>query len=167
MLFSGVGSVVSCLPVRDTKRELTNHTSRLLVESASSDKDVVVFREAEPQHKHAIHEVAGLWTHTFAHQVPICACLVQESDLDAGQEHGMDADHAPQTLEASFAMAATTLSYSTTVRSIFLVLANVSPFQYDLTVVLPRSAAAGILHSALRPQNAAVADATEGSPEAV
>ncbi|CAE7216022.1 unnamed protein product [Symbiodinium microadriaticum] len=47
----------------------------------------------------------------------------QESDLDAGQEHGMDADHAPQTLEASFAMAAT-------------------------------------------PQNAAVADATEGSPEA-
>ncbi|OLP85110.1 hypothetical protein AK812_SmicGene33942 [Symbiodinium microadriaticum] len=39
-----------------------------------------------------------------------------ESDLDAGQEHGMDADHAPQTLEASFAMAATTLSYSTTVR---------------------------------------------------
>ncbi|CAE7238491.1 unnamed protein product, partial [Symbiodinium necroappetens] len=55
-----------------------------------------------------------------------------ESDLDAGQEHSMDADHAPQTLEASFAMAATTLSYNTTVR----------------------------------PQNAAVADATEGSPEA-
>ena len=79
----------------------------------------------------------------------------------------MDADHAPQTLEAAFAMAATTLSYNnTTVRSIFL-LANVSPFQYeyDLTVAFPRSADAGILHSA--PQNAAVADTSEGSPEAV
>ncbi|CAE7840975.1 unnamed protein product [Symbiodinium sp. CCMP2592] len=120
---------------------------------ASSGKELFVF------------QILTLDAHQ-CHQVPICACLVQESDLDDGQEHGMDADHALQTLEAAFAMAATTLSYNnTTVRSIFS-LANVSPFQYDLTVVLPQSAAAGSLYSALRPQNAAVADTSEGSPEA-
>ena len=133
-----VVSQILCLMVTRGLRSGTS-SSRLLVESASSDKDVVVFWEAEPQYKHAIHELAGLWTHCQCHQVPICACLVQESDLDDGQEHGMDADHAPQTLEAAFAMAATTLSYNNaTVRSIFL-LANISPFQYeyDLTVVFP------------------------------